>query len=209
MSPLKAVLAAAALVLAASVAYAAWSAHEKKAEQASIAALVEQGASAITASLEQDPTPELATAAREASKALSGAPTARQPEMARAADQYLAGAVAIVERRLDSARLARQAAAARDALSAHLAAPGRRSAGWIHQAVELKKSAEYVHNDLQRALEALAVNLDSLEAPEEVLARYMDAGRLTPKTLRQGAAERARAEAKAAAEALERVGRLP
>jgi hypothetical protein len=208
MSPFRIVLAAAAVVLAASIGYAAWSAHEKRAEQAAIAAAVEQGAAALAAQLRADPAPANAAAARAAAGSLASARTSRQREMARAADEYLAAAAAIAERRMDAARLAREAAAGRDAVAAHFSATDRRGAAWIHRAVELKRQAERQEADLGRTLTAIADNLDSLDAPEGILARHMDPARLVPKDLRTAASARARADAKGAADALERLGRL-
>src|SRR4051812_48048488 len=98
MSPGKILLAAAALVVAATLAYAGYSAHQKREQQHAIAALVEAGSRAATEALQGEPSAAQAGAIRQALEQLPEPRAARQRAMAQAADQYLTSCRAIVER---------------------------------------------------------------------------------------------------------------
>src|SRR5688500_45790 len=99
----------------------------------------------------------LATPSREAAAAieaqLGGIKQAGFSPLADAAQHYILGAHEIARTRAEGARLARAAAAGRQALSAHMrSAAGRRGDGWFRSAVDLKTQVERDHRDLARTL---------------------------------------------------------
>jgi hypothetical protein len=200
MSPGKVVSIAAVVLAAASVAYAAYSAHQKKVQQRALAALVDQASAALGRALQSEPTTADLEALRKSVEDFSATDVKRQRAMAQAGSEYIAGAQAIVRRRADALRLGRAAQASRDALMAHMRGASQRNNNWIQRATELKKRADLDYAELERTLTALADVLESLKEPEAELAKYMDTSNLVPASTRQAAAARARAEAKLANE---------
>ncbi len=133
----------------------------------------------------------------------------RQPDLADAAEHYILGAREIVRRRLEAARLAQQAAASRQALTAHMnAAGGRRGEAWFRTAIDLKKKVEREQFDLDVTLKALQELLGSLPDAEKRLAPQVSPALLLEERLRVRAREQARKDAEREAAELEKVRRL-
>ena len=114
-----------------------------------------------------------------------------------------------MRRRVDGARFAQQAAASRQALSAHMnAAGGRRGEAWFRTALDLKKRVERDHFELDVTLKALQELLGSLPDAEKRLAPHVQPALLLDERLRLRAREQARADAERAAAELGKVRRL-
>ena len=201
------VIVAAALALAAIVAYVAWAAHEKRIQRQAVAELVGQGSAALARSLEAAPTGAEIAASQRAASAIAGSAPG-QVALTRAADQYLSSARVIVQRRADTQQLLRQAAASREALERHLTARGRRDDGWARRAAELKRAADRDQADLERGLDALAGLLEATPELEAALAPHVERSRLVPEPLLASAAREAREQAMRSAAELDQVRRL-
>lgn len=202
------VLVAAALCVAAILAYVAWTAHEKRTQKQAIAALVSQGSAALTKSLESVPTAAEVAAAQRLASALSEAAAPRQVALARAADQYLSSTRVIVQRRAETRQLLQMASASREALAQHLGVQARRDDTWIRRATELKRRADQDQTDAERGLNALAELLESTPQAEAALAKHLDRALLVPEPLLASAARHAREEAMRSAAELDRARRL-
>ena len=208
MSHVRNIAIVAGLSVAAIFAYVAWTAHEKRTQKQAIAALVAQGTSVLTKSLEGVPSAAEVAAAQQAANEISSASASRQRALARAADQYLASARIVVQRRAETRPMVQEAAASREALAKHVTSPGRRDEAWARNAAELKRKADQRHADLERALGALAELLDSLPKAEAELAQHLDRSILAPEPLIAAAARQAREEALRSAAELDRARRL-
>jgi len=198
-------LVAAALVIAgALIGYAMYSKYQMLRQERAVAALVGDTTTQLRQALTATPTKEIFSRIDGNLRSLK-AP--RQPELADAAEHYILGAREIVRRRLDAARFAQQAAAGRQALTAHMnAAGGRRGEAWFRAALDLKKKVEREHFELDVTLKALYELLGSLPDAEKRLAPH--AALLLEERLRVQAREQARADAERAAAELEKVRRL-
>ena len=202
------VFIAAALALAAIVAYVAWTAHAKRLQKQAVAELVGQGSAALAKSIEAAPGAAEIAAAERAALAIAESPAPGQVALTRAADQYLANARVIVQRRADAQQVLARAAASREALLQHLSAKGRRDGAWIRGAAELKRKADQDQADLDRGLNALADLLDATPELEASLARHLDRSLLVPEPLLASAARQAREQAMRSAAELDQVRRL-
>ena len=199
-------LVAAALVIAgALIGYTMYSKYQTLRQERAVAALVGDTTTQLRQALTAAPTKEIFSRIDGNLRSLK-AP--RQPELADAAEHYILGAREIVRRRLDAARYAQQAAAGRQALTAHMnaAGGGRRGEGWFRTALDLKKKVEREHFDLDLTLHALYDLLGSLPDAEKRLAPHR--ALLLEEPLRAQAREQARADAERAAAELEKVRRL-
>ncbi len=198
-------LVAAALVIAgALIGYTMYSKYQTLRQERAVAALVGDTTTQLRQALTATPTKEIFSRIDGNLRSLK-AP--RQPELADAAEHYILGAREIVRRRLDAARFAQQAAAGRQALTAHMnAAGGRRGEAWFRAALDLKKKVEREHFELDITLKALYELLGSLPDAEKRLAPH--AALLLEERLRVQAREQARADAERAAAELEKVRRL-
>jgi hypothetical protein len=138
-------------------------------------------------------------------QAAQGSP---DPDLGSAAEQYLLGAREIARRRADSERLAREAAAARNALAGHMARAERRNSNWIKDAAELKRRVEANHADLGRSLKTLDDLLGNLPEAEKRLAPHVAATALLEAGEIDAARQRAQDDSKRAATELEQVRRI-
>ena len=201
-------LVAAALVIAgALIGYAMYSKYQMLRQERAVAALVGDTTTQLRQALTATPTKEIFSRIDGNLRSLK-AP--RQPELADAAEHYILGAREIVRRRLDAARFAQQAAAGRQALTAHMNAAGgaRRGEAWFRTALDLKKKVERAHFELDITLHALYDLLGSLPDAEKRLAPQVRPALLLDEPLREQAREQAREDAERAAAELEKVRRL-
>jgi len=192
-------------IVGAVIGYTMWGQHQKLQQERAVTALVADTTTQLRQALTATPTREMFSRIDGNLRSLK-AP--RQPELADAAEHYILGAREIVRRRLDAARYAQQAAASRQALTAHMnaAGRGRRGEAWFRTALDLKKKVEREHFDLDLTLHALYDLLGSLPDAETRLAPHRAV--LLEEPLRVQAREQARADAERAAAELEKVRRL-
>ena len=196
----------AVLAIGAVIGYTMWGQHQKLQQERAVAALVGDTTTQLRQALTAAPTKENFSRIDGNLRSLK-AP--RQPELADAAEHYILGAREIVRRRLDAARFAQQAAAGRQALTAHMnAAGGRRGEAWFRAALDLKKRVEREHFELDITLKALYELLGSLPEAQTRLAPHVRPALLLEDPLRLRAREQARADAERAAGELEKVRRL-
>ena len=194
-------------IVGAVIGYTMWGQHQKLQQERAVTALVADTTTQLRQALTATPTREMFSRIDGNLRSLK-AP--RQPELADAAEHYILGAREIVRRRLDAARFAQQAAASRQALTAHMnaAGGGRRGEAWFRTALDLKKKVEREHFELDVTLKALYELLGSLPDAEKRLAPRIQPALLLDERLRVQAREQARADAERAAAVLEKVRRL-
>jgi len=192
-------------IVGAVIGYTMWGQHQKLQQERAVTALVADTTTQLRQALTATPTREMFSRIDGNLRSLK-AP--RQPELTDAAEHYILGAREIVRRRLDAARFAQQAAAGRQALTAHMSAAGgsRRGEAWFRTALDLKKKVEREHFELDVTLKALYELLGSLPDAEKRLAPHR--ALLLEEPLRAQAREQARADAERAAAELEKVRRL-
>jgi len=193
-------------IVGAVIGYTMWGQHQKLQQERAATALVADTTTQLRQALTAAPTREMFSRIDGNLRSLK-AP--RQPELADAAEHYILGAREIVRRRLDAARFAQQAAAGRQALTAHMsAAGGRRGEAWFRTALDLKKKVEREHFELDVTLKALYELLGSLPDAQKRLAPRIQPALLLDERLRVQAREQARADAERASAELEKVRRL-
>jgi len=193
-------------IVGAVIGYTMYSKYQTVRQERAVAALVGDTTTQLRQALTAAPTKENFSRIDGNLRSLK-AP--RQPELADAAEHYILGAREIVRRRLDAARFAQQAAAGRQALTAHMnAAGGRRGETWFRAALDLKKKVEREHFELDITLKALYELLGSLPEAQSRLAPHVRPALLLEDRLRLQAREQARADAERAAGELEKVRRL-
>src|SRR5438270_4898732 len=145
-------LIAALVIAGALIGYAMYGKHQRLQQERAAAALIADTTAQLRQALTATPTKEIFSRIDGNLRSLK-AP--RQPELADAAEDYSIGAREIVRRRLDGARFAQQAAASRQALSAHMNAAGGRTGGaWIRTALDLTRRLEREHFKLDDTLKA-------------------------------------------------------
>jgi len=157
------------LVLAAIAAYVIHLRNQTRAQQQEITALVAGATEQLKDVLQNGSSDEKLKAADASLESLRTMNVSRQPLLADAAEHYLISTRTIVRAKNDAVRLARQAAASRQALAAHLAT--RRNDAWFANALKLKERVEKDHFDLNLAYKALDDVLGSI---------YDDVKRLKP-----------------------------
>ena len=200
-----AALSAVVLVLVVLIATMAWRGHKKKAEDERLAGVVAEATQELRQALAAPPP---GTSVAKFEEWLQSAKASPNPALGSAAEHYLLGAREIARRRADSERFARQAAASRQALAAHMGRSAGRGPGWIHQAADLKKKVEADHNDLARSLKTLDDLLAGLPEAEKRLQGQVAPGALIEAKEIDAARARAQDAAKRAAAELEQVRRL-
>jgi len=129
--------------------------------------------------------------------------------LADAAEDYVLGAREIARRRADVVRLAPQAAAARRALLAHLAAGGRRNDAWFQHAGELKKRVEDAHYELGVPLKTLDTLLEGMHESRKRLGPLAGENRLIGAAAISTARQQVQEELKRSAGELERARQIP
>ena len=197
-------LSAAALVIVIFIATNLIIGHRKKVEDSRIALVVADATLELRKALAGPATGSVA----KLDEFLESVKTSRNPAAGSAAEAYLLGARGIARQRAESARLAREAAAARNALAGHMARAERRSTTWIRDAAELKRRVEASHAELGRSLKTLDELLFGLPDSKKRLAPYVAAAALPEQAEIEAARARAQDESKRAASELENVRRL-
>jgi len=200
-------LIAALAIAGAVIGYTMYGKYQRLQQERAVTALIADTTTQLRQALTATPTKEIFS---RIDGNLQSVKAPRQPELADAAEHYILGAREIVRRRVDAARYAQQAAAGRQALTAHMnaAGGGRRGEAWFRTALDLKKRVERDHFDLDITLHALYDLLGSLPDAEKRLAPHVQPALLLEESLRVQARGQARADAERAAAELEKVRRL-
>jgi cytochrome c556 len=203
----KYVAGGAALVIAGSIGYAAWSVQAKRAEHRAITAVVGEASGGLAAALKR-PDPAQAARLQAAAASLQSLSTSRQRAYAEAADVYLVSARAIAQRQADIARLEKAAVEARQAFVAHMRGPRGRDGQWMRQATDLQKRMDQAHHELQRVQEALVQLLYTLPEAEKPLVPFAGASVLTDSAVYEAALKRAEEHLKRSAQDADAARRL-
>lgn len=179
----KTLLAAAALaLLAALAAYAVHRVQQKRALQAQVAQSVTAASAGLAETLAWEvnaPPPEaagkldaLVAQADTALQALRGMSARPDPDLAEAADDYVASALEVLRRQSGCVRGHARFADSLRALRAHMALAGQRGDGWIAEAIRLRQQLDRDHYDYQLAATSLGHMLGQLaKARERIGAR--------------------------------------
>jgi len=195
------VLGVLALIVAIGVGYALYAAAQKRAQQRQVVQLVADSTQKLREALAK--ADAALVAAIDANLKATRAP--RDPQLADAAEQYITSAREIAKRRVEIERLTRQAAASRAALAGHMShAASRRNDSWMRGALALKKRVENDHFELGITLKALDQLLWTLPDAEKRLEPRIDAALLLEPAVADTARRQAQAEAKRAADELDR-----
>ena len=166
MVKMRSVLIAVAVAVLAIGGYWAFASWQKQRQHDAIAALVRDATGVLNDGLGKAPSGDEPKRLDAALERLRTARAGRQRPFAEAAEVYLVGARAVVEKRADIARLRQHAEASRRQLEAHMATPRGRNDSWIRQATDLKKRMDQAYFDLNVALEAQAELLRTLPDSE-------------------------------------------
>ena len=187
------------------VAYVGWASAQKRAQQRHVRELVVDTTEKLRQVLVAKTAPDLAPAL-DANLSATKAP--RDPKLADAAEHYILGAREIARRRTAAERYARQAAASRHALAAHMASASQRGTGWLNQALALKKRVEDDHFNIGVELKALDELLFSMSDAEQRLAPHVGREILVEESLFTAARKQAQDDLRRSADDLEGARRL-
>jgi hypothetical protein len=200
-------VAIAVLVALALAGWFAWKGHKQKVDETAIVAGVSDTTLMLRELLATPAASAEATPRIEAHLARIKAAT-RTP-LADLAEEYVLGAREIARRNGDVARLARQAAASRDATMAHLAAGKQRGDGWFRTASELKKRMEHNYTELNISLKTLDTLFSGMpETVKRAAPLFGDKAVVSPGEFHKAAA-RVQEELKRVGLELERARQLP
>lgn len=199
-------IAAVIVVLAAIVGVIAYKGHKKQLDETAIVAAVGESSLILREVLGEQPP---ADAAARLDAHLQRIKAAERTPLADAAEGYVLGAREIARRRAEAARLAAPAAAARQALLAHLAAGGRRNDAWFRTAGELKKRVENAHYELNAALKTLDSLIEGMDESRKALGPLVGDKALVAAAALGAAREGVREELKRSAAELERARQIP
>lgn len=192
-------------MVAALAGYWSYAGYERRAQQQALLELVADSTVRLRAALSGPPP---ADALARIGENLQAARAPRDTAFAEAAQQYLTDAREIVRRRVVAEKLAREAAASRQALGAHMARAAARNERWFQDAVELKKRVEREHFDLGATLKALDGLLYTLPESGQRLASRVPPQSLPEKELIDRARRQAQEDEKRAAAELEQARQL-
>jgi Tfp pilus assembly major pilin PilA len=198
-----AVVAIAIIALAAALAFKS---HKKKQDETAIVAAVADSTPLLREALGA---PGAAGAVARLDAHLALIKAASRTPLSEAAEDYVSGAREIARRRADATRLAPPAAAARQALLAHLAAGGQRNDAWFRHAGELKKRVENAHYELGVALKTLDGLLDGMVESRKRLGPLVGEKLLVSAEELGAARKQAQDELKRAGDELERARQIP
>ena len=202
----KAIVAAVVLAIAGGTGYYLFVEKQKREQRRAVTALLGDTTTQLRAALAAPAAPE---AIAKIDGNLKAAKAPRDRALADAAEHYIHGAREIVRRRVDAERLAREAAKSRRALSMHMAAAARRDTYWIRIATDLKKRVERDHHELDVSLKALHELLFTMpDTRKRLLEAQVDDSLVLAESERRKAMDQAQADAKRAADELEKVRRL-
>jgi hypothetical protein len=200
-----AAIAVTAVVILGLAAFLAFKGHKNKQDETAIVAAVGDATLLLREVLGAQGAPD-AVARLDAH--LQRIKAAERTPLADNVANYVAVAREIVLRRADATRRTREALLARQLLSAHLAASGRRGDIWFRRAGELKKRMEDAHFEARAALETLDALLMLMQSSRKFL---MPPGQpaLVSEDVLGAARQQVREELKRSAAELERARRIP
>ena len=202
-------IGAAALVVLAVLGYWGYGAHQKRALEGRIVALLAEPAARLQRVLDGDAGDvEAHAAAAEASlKALRELDTRANRALGDAADEYLVTTREIFRRHADRLRLKRALDESSAELRRHMRSDNRTGA-WVKQAVATRERVSRDHRGYQIAAEALEGLLLGLPATQRKVAPWLDAQRLVSPERLEAAAARVKADAAASAKAFRQLDLL-
>lgn len=209
---------AAAVVIAAVLAYAGYAAYETRELRARVSGTVATASDRLGETLAIDiNAPAAGLAERLAAsvaqtdaalKGLRAAGARRDPALVEAADGYVASALEVLRRQAGATRFRVQFIDDRRALDAHMAVAGSRSESWAAEAIQLRKRLDEDYFGYQLAAASLGNMLAGLaEARRKLLAQLPSANVLAETAIVE-ARERSLAAAAAAKLELERARRV-
>jgi hypothetical protein len=209
---------AAAIVIAAGLAYAGYAAYELRELRAQLADAVAAASDRLGESLALDvnePAAGLAgklegkVAQTEAAlQAIRLGPTRRATALAEAADAYLASVLEVLRRQAGIAKYRAQFIDDRKALAAHMAAAGSRSESWGAEAIRLRKRVDEDYFGYQLAVNSLGNMLAGLADARRQLLLQLPSAKVLAETDIAQARERSIAAAAAAKLELEQARQL-
>lgn len=179
----RSILIAVAVAIAAVGGYWAFASWQKQSQHAAISALVRDATGVLNDGLGKSPAGDEPKRIDAALERLRSTRASRQRPFAEAAEVYLVGARAVLDKRAEIARLRQHAEASRRQLEAHMATPRGRNDSWIRQATDLKKRMDQAYFDLNVALEAQAELLRTLPDSETRLVPEVGKGALVAEGL--------------------------
>ena len=201
--------ALAALLALAAAGTWAWSAHKKRELRGAVAELLLDATRRFDDALAVESAPASADGAQTVRKLddqaqevdrhvleLHGLSVSADRALAEAAEDYLLTVREILRRQAATHRYGIQVAASDAALRDHMRGAGRRSKGWIDEAVRLKDRMEKDYFDYHLAADAFGRLLDSYPATREKLAAQRPAAAPTPDETVRAARKRAAQSAK-------------
>jgi len=199
-------VAAAIVVLAALAGGLTYKGHKQKQDESAILGAVAESTLVLNEALGPQ---GAADAAARLDAHLARIKAAQHTPLSEAAEDYVLGAREVARRRAEATRLTAPAAAARQALLAHLAAGGRRNEGWFQHAGELKKRVENAHFELNSALKTLDSLLEGMPESRKRIAPLVGEKALVRADTLAAARAQEQEELKRSAEELERARQIP
>jgi len=198
-------IVAAAALLVAVLAYAGYTAHQKRELRAQVVAIVAQSSRQLDGTLGAD---VIAPAAGRAERLEAGVAQSeeslqrlrslaarRDPALVEAADAYVASVLEVLRRQSGTVRHRSRFIEDRDALNAHMARAGTRAENWFAEAIRLRQRLEQDYFDYQLAVTSLGNMLAGLVDARRGIAAQLPAVPLPE----EAAVIRARARSLAAA----------
>lgn len=195
-------------VVALAAGYWAFASHQKSSQQRAIGALVGETTAVLREGLAGKASADDLKRLDALVERLHAEKATRQRALADAAENYLLGSRAVLQRRIEAARRAQNAATVRQLVVAHLSAPRGRNDAWIRQATELKKRMDQAYFDENVALEALAELLRALPETQERLAPQLGRGAVIEEDVVIAAVRRTEDDLKRTAAERENAGKL-
>lgn len=202
------VIAAAAILAAAVLAYAGYGLQQKRALRAQVAQAADAASARVIASLGADigaPSVSLVeqldrdTEATDAElQKLRAAPARPDRALVEAADGYLANVLAVLRRQGGSMRGRLRFTDSRKALAEHMAQVASRDASWSAQAIKLKERLDADYFEFRIASTSLGNTLKDLPGTQRALAALLPGMRLAD----EGAIRESQVRTGSAAEAL-------
>lgn len=196
-------ICAVAIALAAAIGYWAYGAHQKRAFDGAVIALLDETASRLEEGLEAGSAGELAQfearaqAADASLQALRRLDARANRALGDAADEYLLSARETLRRQAERRRLQLALAESAQALRRHMRSDNRTGA-WVEQAVNAKERVNRDYRGYRLSTEALDALLRDLPASQRKIAPWIEARRLLTEERLTKARERIKRESTAA-----------
>lgn len=206
-------LAGAGLALVAGlIAYAGWTAYQKRVHQRTVSAVVEDTTARLRESLagkvELKKLEAHAAAADASLDALRNAGASRNRPLADGAEHYVITSREIFKRQAAAIAASEKSLVEKSALMAHMGKAARRDRVWIDEAMSRKKKVETQYFDYNLALTGLSELLWSFPDTRKRIAPHVHASTLLELGPAEDAYRRVQAEAKQVASDLAAVRRL-